>query len=79
MNFKYIIKPNNKNNKYKKTKKIPKRYRKQYLKRISVEHFFAIIKRHPKINCIYERKIISFNGLLMFLFGSILLNRASNS
>lgn len=77
MRFKYIIKPNNKNTKYKRKKKIPKRYHKQYLRRIKVEHFFAIIKKHPKVNCIYERKIISFNGLIMFLFGSILLKRAN--
>jgi hypothetical protein len=75
INFKHIINPNNKNNKRKRKKRIPKRYRKKYLKRIKVEHFFAIIKKHPKINCIYERKIISFDGLIMFLFGSILLNR----
>jgi len=77
MIIKHIIKPNNKNNKYKRKKKIPKRFRKQYSRRIKVEHFFGIIKKHPKINCIYERKIVSFNGLVMYLFGSILLNRVN--
>ena len=73
--YKTIIKPNNKNNKYKRKKKIKKRNHKQYQKRIKVEHFFAIIKKYPKINCIYEKKIKSFNGLVLFLFGAILINR----
>lgn len=78
-NFKYIIGPNNRNNKYKKKKKIKKRDRKKYKKRIKVEHFFAIIKRYPKINCVYEKKIASFFGLVLFLFGSILINRTTGT
>ena len=55
MNIKHVIKPNNRRRK-KKIKKIPKRHRKKYRKRIKIEHLFGIIKRHPKINCIYEKK-----------------------
>lgn len=74
-NIKHIINPNNKNNKYMRKKKIKKRNRIQYKKRIRVEHFFAIIKKYPKINCIYEKQMKSYFGLVLFLFSSILIDR----
>lgn len=66
----------NNNNKKRRRKKLPRRYRKRYKKRIKIEHLFAIIKRYPKINCVYEKKIKSFYGLVMFLLGGILINRS---
>lgn len=58
-----------------KRRRLTRRDKKKLRKRIKVEHFFGIIKRTAKINCIYEKKIASYNGLLSMLFGSILLNR----
>lgn len=76
-NIKPIIKPNNRKTKDpKKMRYLNKNELKKYKKRIVVEHFFAIIKKHPKINCVYEKKISSFGGLLTFLFASILLIRS---
>ena len=72
-----IIKPNNRSTKNPKKKRyLKKAEKKKYRKRLSVEHFFAIIKRHPKINCVYEKTIPSYEGLLLLLFGSILINRS---
>ena len=73
--IKHIIRPNNRGRKYKRKRKILKRHKNQFRKRIKVENFFGIIKRHPKVNCIYEKTIRSFENLLLFLFGSILVNR----
>ena len=72
-----IIKPNNRNTKdKKKIRKLNKQEKKKYKKRINVEHFFGIIKKSAKINCIYEKLISSYEGLVLFLTGSILLNRS---
>lgn len=80
LGLRYIIHPNNrKRDKNKPKLKIKKRDSKKYNKRIKIEHFFGIIKRHPKINCVYERKLSSFFGVLMFLLASILLNRYHNT
>lgn len=51
LGFRKIIKPNNKNTKYKKKKKLKKSQLRKYKKRIKVEHLFGIIKKYPKINC----------------------------
>lgn len=72
-----VFYPRNRNCKNKKLKRyLNKEQIKIYKKRLVVEHFFAIIKKHAKINCIYEKTIYSFNGLVLFLFGSILLKRS---
>lgn len=72
-----IIQPNNRRTKdRKKLRRLNKKQYKKYKKRLVVENFFAIIKKHPKINCVYEKQIYSFQGLLTFLFGSLLLNRS---
>ena len=73
-NYKYVIKPNSKNTKYKRKRKL-KRDLKKYKKCIIIEHFFGIIKKYPKMNCIYEKKINSYFGLVLFLIGSIIINR----
>jgi hypothetical protein len=78
IHFKGIIKPNNRNTKHAKKRKLSKSDNKKYKKRITIEGFFGIIKKYPKINCIYERKIVSYNGLISFLFGAILLGRINN-
>jgi hypothetical protein len=76
MNMKCIIAPINRHVKNrKKIRRLSRKQKKIYKKRIKIEHFFGIIKRTAKINSIYERKIRSYNGLLLMLFGSILLNR----
>lgn len=76
LNYRSIIKPNNRNTKdRKKMRRLNKSEKKKYKKRLKVEHFFGIIKKYPKINCIYEKTISSYIGLLLLLFGSILLNR----
>jgi len=76
LNMKSVIAPNNRNTRDpRKLRSLTKREERIYKKRLSVEHFFGIIKRRVKVNCIYEKKIASYNGLLMMLFGSILLNR----
>lgn len=71
-----IIPPVNRYVKNKKKKrKLNKRDKKKLKRRIKCEHFFGIIKRVAKINCIYEKKIKSYSGLLLMLCGSILLER----
>ena len=81
-NLKHTIKSNNRNTKNKKKlrkKKLTKADKRRYLKRQKVEHLFGIIKRYAKINCVYERKMDSFNGLVLLVFGSILINRSNNT
>jgi hypothetical protein len=79
LNMKSIISPNNRNTKDEtKMRSLTESQLKKYEKRLKVENFFAIIKRTVKVNCIYEKKIASYNGLLLFLFSSILINRTPN-
>ena len=85
-NIKPIIMPNNRNTGKGKHQKINKVVRKKkrlskpnrikYKKRKIIENFFAILKRNTKINCVYEKTIRSFEGLVLFVFGAILLTRS---
>lgn len=82
-NIKPIIKPNNRNTgkkknqyKQKKKKKLSKSNRIKYKKRKVIENSFAIIKKNTKINCVYEKKLSSYRGLMTFIFGTILIKRA---
>lgn len=84
--IKPIIMPNNRNrgkgkhqnaNKViRKKKRLSKPNRIKYKKRKIIENFFAILKRYTKINCVYERTICSYEGLVLFVFGSTLLTRS---
>jgi hypothetical protein len=78
-NIKHIIKPNNRGKKYKRKKKIWKRHKPRYKKRIKVEYSFANIKRSPKINCIYERKIKAYFGGLFVLLGALFIKYKINN
>lgn len=56
INIRFIIKPNNKNTKDPHKRRYLTQAQKQiYKNRIKIEHCFGIIKRYPKINCVYER------------------------
>ena len=46
-----------------------------YKKRVKVEHLFGIIKRHPKINCVYEKTLRSYENLLFLVASKIILFR----
>ena len=62
--------------KYKNKNKSLKKYEiKIYKKRIIVENFFAWLKMFPKINKIYEKKIKSYNGLLLLAISIIVFKR----
>jgi hypothetical protein len=76
--MKHIISPNNRNTKDPNKKYLTEHETEKIKKRMKVENFFAIIKRTAKINCIYEKKLESYNGLLLLLLGSILLNRIND-
>ena len=39
-----------------------------------VEHFLGIIKRYPKINCIYEKSLHSYLNLLLLLSSMIVIS-----
>ena len=72
--YKPIIGINNRNTKNpKKIKRLSPKEKIIYKKRIIVENFFAKIKKYPKLDKIYEKKIDNYFGLL--LLGSLhLLN-----
>lgn len=75
-NIKPILYPRNRNCKNpKKMRYLNKKQKKIYKKRIVVENFFAIIKKYPKINCVYEKLKSSFEGLVLFLFSAILVKK----
>lgn len=63
--------PSRKNSK----KQLSDKQNKILKKRIKVEHLFGIIKNYPKINCVYEKKIKSYLGCVLFVLGSILIGR----
>ena len=48
-----------------------------YKNRVKVEHYFGIIKKYPKINCIYEKSIQSYLNLLLLVSLMILINRTA--
>jgi len=63
MHIKPIIKPNNRNTKDTLKKRALTINEEQiYKKRIIIEHYFGIIKRAPKINCVYEKTINSYSS-----------------
>lgn len=71
-----IVQPNNRGTKNpKKIRKLNKRQKNIYKKRIKVEHFFGIIKKYPKINCVYEKKLSSFFGIVLLLSATIISKR----
>ena len=60
-----IIPPNKRNTKdVTKLKFLNKEQKKKYKKRIIVENYFSWIMMNPKIMCMYEKTIESFNGLV---------------
>ena len=46
-----------------------------YRKRIIVENLFAWLKAYPKINCIYEKTLESFRGLLLLGISILIYKR----
>jgi transposase len=79
LKLKYIIAPNNRRTKNPKLRrKLTVKEIKIYRKRIKIEHFFARIKKYAKINCVYEKKIRSYVGLIFLVLGSIIINRLNN-
>lgn len=46
-----------------------------YKNRIKVEHYFGIIKRYPKVNCVYEKTINSYLNIVLIVSSMVLINR----
>ena len=79
LNMKYIIPPNNRNTKLTQLKrKLTVKQIKSYRNRIKVEHLFARIKKSAEINCVYEKRIKSYEVLVFFLLDSIIINKLNN-
>lgn len=75
--IKAIIAYNKRNCKDKtKIKSLTENEKNIYKKRIKVEHYFGIIKKYPKINCIYEKTLISYFNLILLVSSMILINRS---
>lgn len=51
--------------------------KKLYKKRICVENFFGTLKRLPKIDCIYERSLKSYLGLVQLFCSYLILQKNS--
>lgn len=60
-----------------KIKKLTKKEKYHYRKRLKVENFFAWLTLYPKMNMIVEKSIESFEGLV-YLCSGIILNRRLN-
>jgi transposase len=74
--YKVLIPQNRRNIKNKKLiKNMTCKDVKVYKKRIIVENFFSWIKRYPKINCVYEKTIRSYEALLLLAVSKIMFNR----
>ena len=63
-NYVPIIPPNNKNTKYKKLKKLTRKERKNYSKRIKIEHTNNFIKQYRRLNCRHDCNLDTFYGSL---------------
>ena len=71
-----IIDHNRRNTKdINKIKKLTKKEKYHYKKRLKVENFFAWLTSYPKMNMIVEKTIESFEGLVFLFSGLILINR----
>jgi|SRR5580658_9760924 hypothetical protein len=71
-----IIKPNNRNTKDPaKRRYLTEAEERIYKKRIKVEHYFAFVKRYPKINCVYEKTIASYRNLVLIMSSMMILMR----
>ena len=76
INIRFIIKPNNKNTKDPHKRRYLTQAQKQiYKNRIKIEHCFGIIKRYPKINCVYERTLKSYEGNIFLIAGLLNLKK----
>lgn len=76
--MKCIIPFNKRNTKNKsKIKELNENEKKIYKKRIKVEHYFSIIKKYPKINCVYEKSLSSYLNIVLLVSSMILINRIS--
>ena len=74
--MKCIIAHNKRNCKDKsKIKSLTNKEKNIYKNRVKVEHFFGIIKKYPKINCIYEKSLQSYLNLVLLVSSMILINR----
>jgi hypothetical protein len=79
LGIRFIIKPNNRATKDASKKRYLKKYeKKQYNYRIKIEHSFGTFKRPPKINCVYERKIKSYEGIVLLIAGMMNLKKLAN-
>jgi len=77
MNIRCIIMPNNRGTKDPaKLRSLTKTEEEKYENRLKSEHNFAIMKKFPKINCIYERTQQSYFCLVLLTSGIINHNRA---
>ena len=48
-----------------------------YKNRNKIEHHYGIIKRAPKINCVYEKTQKSYNGIVLMVYAIININRTN--
>lgn len=70
-----IIKPNNRRTKDgTKLRYLNKQESTIYNRRVKVEHFFGYIKRYPKVNCVYEKSLKSYEGILSLVFALRIIN-----
>jgi transposase len=75
-NIRFIIKPNNKNTKNPLKRRYLSRTQKRiYKNRIKIEHCFGTIKRYPKINCVYEKTLDSYRGILFLIAAVVNLRK----
>lgn len=76
LKIRFIIKPNNRRTKDpSKMRYLNRDQKKQYKKRIIIEHSFGSFKRPPKINCVYESKLKSYLSLVYLMAGIMNLKK----
>ena len=73
-----IIKQNKRNTKDPaKIQKLTKHEKKVYNRRIKAEHTFGILKKAPKVNCVYEKTIESYLGIILLTSAIMNINKTN--